>query len=93
MFTERIGAVELISRPEGRVALAGTLLAFLQVGFLLTSTNTNTNTSTNTNTNTNTDTSTNTSTNTNTNTNPKAAVVHTLPSCRYVRKMKLSCLI
>jgi len=30
MFTERIGAVELISRPEGRVALAGTLLAFLQ---------------------------------------------------------------
>ena len=31
MFTERVGAVELISRPEGRVALAGTLLAFLQV--------------------------------------------------------------
>ena len=31
MFTERIGAVELLSRAEGRVALAGTLLAFLQV--------------------------------------------------------------
>ena len=48
MFTERIGAVELISRPEGRVALAGTLLAFLQVGWSLdTSTNLNTNTNTN----------------------------------------------
>ena len=31
MFTERMGAIELLSRPEGRVALAGTLLAFLQV--------------------------------------------------------------
>jgi len=30
MFTERMGAIELLSRPEGRVALAGTLLAFLQ---------------------------------------------------------------
>ena len=31
MFTEQMGAIELLSRPEGRVALAGTLLAFLQV--------------------------------------------------------------
>jgi hypothetical protein len=35
MFSERVGPLELLARPEGRVALAGTLLAFLQAGGLV----------------------------------------------------------
>jgi len=36
MYSERLGPLELLSQPEGRVALAGTLLALLQsVGLVL----------------------------------------------------------
>lgn len=36
MYSERLGVLELVSIPEGRVAVAGTVLALLQAGGLVT---------------------------------------------------------